>query len=53
MWWLPIMIVLVLLFAWFIDFRRKKRGNDKHIQGNSSSANPGESNNYHYGERRD
>ncbi|WP_064092195.1 hypothetical protein [Rossellomorea aquimaris] len=46
MWWLVILIIGILLFALLIDFRRKKRDNDRYTKGISSSAKPGEDKNY-------
>ncbi|MGR3763099.1 hypothetical protein [Rossellomorea sp. NS-SX7] len=53
MWWFVILISGILLFAWLIDWRRKKNNNNKHTQGKNPSAKSGESSNYQSGEGRD
>ncbi|MFC7785240.1 hypothetical protein ACFQWC_12145 [Rossellomorea sp. GCM10028870] len=49
MWWFVIMILGVLLFALLIDLKRKKRRNDRHVQGIHPSTKPGEDQNYTMG----
>ncbi|MDR7073562.1 hypothetical protein [Fictibacillus barbaricus] len=43
MWWLLILVIviLVLVLAFIIDFRRKKRRNDKHTNGVDPSIRQG------------
>ncbi|RBP02983.1 hypothetical protein [Rossellomorea aquimaris] len=53
MWWFVILITGTLLFALLIDIRRKKRGNDRHVQGIHPDAKPGEDRNYTMGGGRD
>ncbi|WP_139125149.1 protein BatD [Bacillus solimangrovi] len=53
MWWLlAILVVGVLLFALFIDWRRKKKKNNPHITTNPNTK-PGESSNYMMGDNKD
>ncbi|HDB5314933.1 MULTISPECIES: hypothetical protein [Bacillus] len=51
MWWFVILIVGVLLFALFIDWRRKKNNNNPYIPTNPNSK-PGDSSNYMMGDNR-
>ncbi|WP_374056040.1 hypothetical protein [Rossellomorea sp. FM04394] len=53
MLWFVILITGTLLFALLIDIRRKKRGNDRHVQGIHPSTKPGEDQNYTMGGGRD
>jgi hypothetical protein len=53
MWWFWIMIGGILLFAFLIDVRRKKRKNDTHVPGIDPGAKPGEDQNYSMGSHRD
>lgn len=49
MWWVPVLIIGILLFAFLIDMRRKRRGNDNNIKGINPGERPGEDNNYNAG----
>jgi LPXTG-motif cell wall-anchored protein len=53
MWWFVIMILGIIAFALFIDWRRKKNNNNKHTHGTNPSTKSGESSNYQSGEGRD
>jgi LPXTG-motif cell wall-anchored protein len=53
MWWFVIMILGIIAFALFIDWRRKKNNNNKHTPGTNPSTKSGESSNYQSGEGRD
>lgn len=47
------MIAGILIFAYLIDVRRKKRNNDDHLPGINPGAKPGEDSNYSMGSHRD
>ncbi len=52
MWWFWIMIAGILIFAYLIDVRRKRRNNDDHLPGINPGAKPGEDSNYSGGDHR-
>ncbi|MCM3708413.1 MULTISPECIES: hypothetical protein [Cytobacillus] len=41
MWWLLILVIAILALAFIIDFRRKKRRDDKHTNGVDPSIRQG------------
>mgnify|MGYP005832143961 CR=1 FL=1 len=51
MWWVAAVIGGILLFALFIDLRRRKNNNNPHIPTNPN-AKQGESSNYMMGDNR-
>lgn len=52
MWWIVILIVGTLLFALFIDIRRKRINNNPPIPTNPH-AKPGDSSNYMMGDNKE
>ncbi|MEL3972038.1 hypothetical protein AAEO50_07090 [Rossellomorea oryzaecorticis] len=53
MWWFWIMIAGILLFAYLIDVRRKRRKDANHLPGINPGEKPGEDQNYSMGSHRD
>ncbi|MCF6412064.1 hypothetical protein [Pseudalkalibacillus salsuginis] len=51
MWWFAIMVLGILAFALFIDWKRKKNNNNPHKSTNPN-AKQGESSNYMMGDNR-
>lgn len=51
MWWIAAVIGGILLFALFIDLRRRKNNNNPHIPTNPNAIQ-GESSNYIMGDNR-
>ncbi|MBP2239640.1 preprotein translocase subunit YajC [Cytobacillus eiseniae] len=50
MWWFMIVTLGIILFAFLIDFRRKKRRNDKHTKTVNPSIKKGEGSNWNSGD---
>lgn len=52
MWWVVIFIAGIILFALFIDWRRR-RNNNNPLTPTNPNAKPGESSNYLMGDNKD